>query len=83
MSLKKRIIASKYKLFISVIPIAVIYACLKTIFYFFDFDFIPKEMISFFPSIFTSIIFILAFLLSGVVSDFKESEKIPNDILMT
>jgi ABC-type multidrug transport system fused ATPase/permease subunit len=43
-------------------------------------EIIPKELTTFFPSILTGIIFILGFLLAGVVTDYKESEKIPNDI---
>ena len=45
-----------------------------------NWEVIPKEMTSFFPSILTGIIFILGFLLAGVVTDYKESEKIPNEI---
>jgi ABC-type multidrug transport system fused ATPase/permease subunit len=45
-----------------------------------DWEVIPKELTAFFPSILTGIIFILGFLLAGVVTDYKESEKIPNEI---
>lgn len=48
--------------------------------HFLNWEVIPKELSSFFPSILTGIIFILGFLLAGVVTDYKESEKIPNEI---
>ncbi len=77
----KRIKRSKYALLSKVIPIALTAAVLKYICYHTGFEPLPKEMISLFPSVLTGIIFLLGFLLAGVVTDYKESEKIPNDIV--
>lgn len=67
-------------MFFSVLPVVVIICVFKCGMHFLDWEVIPKEMASFFPSILTGIIFILGFLLAGVVTDYKESEKIPNEI---
>jgi hypothetical protein len=71
---------SKYHLLFSVLPIVVIVGIFKIGVHQLGWEMIPKEMTSFFPSILTGIIFILGFLLAGVVTDYKESEKIPNEI---
>jgi hypothetical protein len=71
---------SKYHLLISVLPVVIIVALFKVAVHHLGWELIPKEMTSFFPSILTGIIFILGFLLAGVVTDYKESEKIPNEI---
>ncbi|MGE5393434.1 MAG: hypothetical protein ACM3P1_01755 [Candidatus Saccharibacteria bacterium] len=71
---------SKYHLLFSVLPIVIIVGIFKVAVHHLGWEMIPKEMTSFFPSILTGIIFILGFLLAGVVTDYKESEKIPNEI---
>ena len=71
---------SKYHLLLSVLPVVILVGTFKLGAHIFDWELIPKEMTSFFPSILTGIIFILGFLLAGVVTDYKESEKIPNEI---
>jgi ABC-type multidrug transport system fused ATPase/permease subunit len=80
MTLIKKIRKSKYHLLFSVLPIVILAGVAKIIFHFLGWEVIPKELTTFFPSILTGIIFILGFLLAGVVTDYKESEKIPNDI---
>ena len=80
MQLLQKIKKSKYHLFFSVIPIVLIAGGFKVGAHLLNWEVIPKEMSSFFPSILTGIIFILGFLLAGVVTDYKESEKIPNEI---
>jgi len=71
---------SKFHLILEIIPLVIIAAGIKTLIHYADWEIIPKELTSFFPSILTGIIFILGFLLAGVVSDYKESEKIPNEM---
>lgn len=80
MSLVKKFQKSKFHLILSVLPIIILTAAVKAVCHFAGFEFIPKELTSFFPSILTGIIFILGFLLAGVVTDFKECEKLPNEI---
>lgn len=81
MSLIQKIRKSKYHLLFSVLPIVLLAGILKVIFHFLGWEIIPKELTTFFPSILTGIIFILGFLLAGVVTDYKESEKIPNEMV--
>ena len=80
MRLVQAIQKSKYHLLFSVLPVVIIVGAFKVGAHLLDWELIPKEMTSFFPSILTGIIFILGFLLAGVVTDYKESEKIPNEI---
>lgn len=73
-------IKSKHHLIFSVLPVVIIAGGFKVGAHLLGWEVIPKDMSSFFPSILTGIIFILGFLLAGVVTDYKESEKIPNEI---
>lgn len=80
MRLIQTIQKSKYHLLFSVLPVVILVGAFKVAAHLGGWEVIPKEMTSFFPSILTGIIFILGFLLAGVVTDYKESEKIPNEI---
>jgi hypothetical protein len=80
MTLIAKIQKSKYHLLFSVLPIVIVVEGFKIAAHFLGWEVIPKELTSFFPSILTGIIFLLGFLLAGVVTDYKESEKIPNEI---
>jgi len=81
MSLIQKIRKSKYHLIFSVLPVVLLAAVAKLSAHFLGWEVIPKELTAFFPSILTGIIFILGFLLAGVVTDYKESEKIPNEMV--
>ncbi len=81
MTLIQRIKKSKFHLIFSLLPIVILAGSVKIVCHFLGWEVIPKELTTFFPSILTGIIFILGFLLAGVVTDYKESEKIPNDIV--
>lgn len=72
--------SGKYRLLTVVLPLSLGVAVVKGIFHYAGFEPLPRELGSFFPSILTGIIFLLGFLLAGVVADYKESEKLPNDI---
>jgi len=80
MSLIQKIRKSKYHLLLSVLPIVFLAGIIKIACHLLGWEVIPKELTTFFPSILTGIIFILGFLLAGVVTDYKESEKIPNEM---
>jgi hypothetical protein len=80
MKVVKFIKKSKYHLLFSVLPIVFFIGAVKTGVHYLGWELIPKELSSFFPSILTGIIFLLGFLLAGVVTDYKESEKIPNEM---
>ena len=81
MSLIQKIKKSKYHLLFSVLPVVIFAGTVKVLFHYLGWEIIPKELTAFFPSILTGIIFILGFLLAGVVTDYKESEKIPNEMV--
>jgi len=80
MSLIQKIRKSKYHLLFSVLPMVFLAGVIKVACHLLGWEVIPKELTTFFPSILTGIIFILGFLLAGVVTDYKESEKIPNEM---
>ena len=80
MRILQKIKKSKYFLFLSVMPIVILVGGFKVSAHLLNLEIIPKDLSSFFPSILTGIIFILGFLLAGVVTDYKESEKVPNEI---
>ncbi len=53
---------------------------LKIIFFQFSWDIINLSLIPFVASILTGIIFLLGIMLAGVLTDYKESEKIPSEL---
>lgn len=61
-------------------PVTVIAAVTKTMVHFLLIEPMPESMNPFFPSMLTGIIFLLGFFVAGLMADYKESEKIPNDI---
>ena len=83
MSFTTRLRKSKYHLIFQVLPIVLLAGCAKISLHFLGWEVIPKDFTAFLPSILTGIIFILGFLLAGVVTDYKESEKIPNELAMS
>jgi len=68
---------------VKVLPIVIFFAIFKIICHYIGIEWIPASLSSYFPSILTGTIFILGFLLAGTVTDYKESEKLPNDIAMS
>jgi hypothetical protein len=83
MTLLHRIKKSKYQLLYTVLPAVIIVGAIKIAAHFLHWEIIPTSISTFFPSILTGIIFILGFLLAGVVTDYKESEKLPNEIAVS
>lgn len=83
MNIRKKIMRSRYQLILTVLPVVILASLVKVIFHFSNLEIIPKEFSAFFPSILTGIIFILGFILAGVVTDYKESEKIPNEFAIS
>jgi hypothetical protein len=60
--------------------IALFLSALKIIFFQFSWDIINLSLIPFVASILTGIIFLLGVMLAGVLTDYKESEKIPSEL---
>lgn len=73
-----KLIKSKWKLAIKTIPfvIAIIFA--KSIIHYLGYEFLTLN--SLFTAIISANIFLIGFLISGVLVDYKESEKIPGDL---
>jgi len=80
MTLKYLVFQSRYQLFFKTLPFALAAAGLKITVHYLGWEFIPSDMAAFFPGALTGIIFLLGFVLAGVISDYKESEKMPNDL---
>ena len=70
----------KYKLFYKALPVGIIFFVLKIIVHYAGYECIPSNLMTMLPTILTSIVFVLGFLLAGVITDYKESEKIPNEL---
>ncbi|NPV51123.1 MAG: hypothetical protein HPY60_08025 [Candidatus Methanofastidiosum sp.] len=72
------ILQKKWYLFFKVLPILGLIVLIKLIFHYIGFETISLN--SLFTSLVGGTIFLFGFLISGVLSDYKESEKIPGDI---
>lgn len=70
----------KWHLAIRIIPILIGIIVLKLLFYKFDLEFISLNAL--FTSLIASTTFLIGFLITGVISDYKESEKIPGDMVV-
>lgn len=78
MTFKKIKIASRWKLALKTIPFVVIIILLKFIAHYFNYEFLTLN--SLFTAIISANIFLIGFLISGTLVDYKESEKIPGDL---
>ncbi len=68
----------RWSLLIKTIPFVILIFILKYMVFFFELELL--QFSSFFTAIISANIFLISFLISGVLSDYKESEKIPSDI---
>lgn len=68
----------KWHLVIKIIPIMLVIIVLKALFHKFNLEFISLNAL--FTSLIASTTFLIGFLITGVISDYKESEKIPGDM---
>jgi len=71
-------ILRKWSLVFKVLPILLVVVVLKVLSHTLGFEVV--ELNALFTSIVASTVFLLGFLISGVLSDYKESEKIPSDL---
>lgn len=76
--LKARI--GRYHLLANVLPLALFIGLIKTGFHYIGWEPLPSSMMPFLTGILTGIIFFIGFILAGVITDFKESEKIPGEM---
>ncbi len=68
----------KWHLLIKIIPILIVILILKLIFHQYGFEVVSLNAL--FTSIIAATTFLIGFLIAGVISDYKESEKIPGDM---
>lgn len=68
----------KWKILIQVLPILAAILLVKFLFHHYDLE--MMELNALFTSLVGATIFLIGFLISGVLSDYKESEKIPGEI---
>lgn len=71
----------KWNLVIRIIPILVVILVLKLIFHNFGWEIISLNAL--FTSLIAATTFLIGFLISGVISDYKESEKLPIDMAVS
>ncbi len=77
----KRKIWQKWSIAIRILPTVVIVVILKFLSHKFSFELM--ELNALFTSLVAGTIFLIGFLISGVLSDYKESEKIPSELSAT
>ena len=71
----------KWSIAFRIMPIVIVVTVLK--FFSHEFGFEVMELNALFTSLVAGTIFLIGFLVSGVLSDYKESEKIPSDLHAT
>jgi hypothetical protein len=67
-----------WSLLIKIIPILFVIFVLKLVFHYFGFEIVDLNAL--FTSIIAATTFLIGFLIAGVITDYKESEKIPGDM---
>ena len=75
---KKLSINSRWSLALKTIPYVVVIIFLKFIAHYFSYEFLALS--SLFTAIISANIFLIGFLISGTLVDYKESEKLPGDL---
>lgn len=78
--LKKRgrKIWQKWSIAFRILPLMIAIALLKTLSHYYDWE--VMELNALFTSLVAGTIFLIGFLITGVLSDYKESEKIPSEL---
>jgi predicted membrane chloride channel (bestrophin family) len=69
---------SRWKLALKTIPIVLVIIFLKFLAHYFGYEFLTLNTL--FTAIISANIFLIGFLISGVLVDYKESEKLPGDL---
>ena len=68
----------KWHLAIKIIPLLIIIFVLKMLFHHYGLEVIALNAL--FTSLIGGVIFLIGFLINGVISDYKESEKLPGEL---
>lgn len=75
---KKVTIHQRWKLAIKTMPFAVVIIIVKFLVHYFGYEFLTLN--SLFTAMISANVFLIGFLISGVLVDYKESEKLPGDL---
>ncbi|MCM2326135.1 MAG: hypothetical protein NDI94_06745 [Candidatus Woesearchaeota archaeon] len=75
---KKNILWQKWHILFKVLPLLIIIFILKLVFHQFGLEYISLNAL--FTSLIASTTFLIGFLITGVISDYKESEKLPGEL---
>lgn len=70
----------QYYLVLAVLPLCVLVGALKYIFSYYSLDFLPRSSMPIITSVLAGIVFFFGFILAGIISDYKEAEKMPIEI---
>ncbi len=76
--LKSPLHSAKWGLTFQVLPIVVLVILFKLVSHYFGFEFLPLSPLM--GTVISANVFLIGFLISGVLSDYKESEKLPGDL---
>jgi hypothetical protein len=71
-------ISPKFRLTFKIVPVIIVLILVKSFTHYYGFEFFSLSAL--FTAIISANIFLVGFLVSGVLSDYKDSEKIPTDI---
>lgn len=71
-------IHNRWKLALKTLPFIIVIIFLKFLAHYFNYEFLGLS--SLFTAIISANVFLIGFLISGVLSDYKESEKLPGDL---
>jgi len=71
-------LSSRWKLAVKTTPLVIFIILLKLLIHYLGYEFLTLNAL--FTAIISANIFLIGFLISGVLADYKESEKIPSDI---
>lgn len=81
MSVFKKIRSGRFKIILTVLPYLFAFILLKILFHNCNWEPFQLNLLPFFTTELTGIIFLLGFMLAGVLIDYKESEKIPGEMV--
>ena len=73
-----KLVNPKWWLVLKLLPVLAVFVVIKWLVHFFQLEYL--EMNALFTSLIAATVFLIGFLISGVLSDYKESEKIPGEI---
>ena len=76
--LKNLAVHHRWKLVLKTLPFIIVILLIKLLIHYLGYEFLPLNAL--FTAVISANIFLIGFLISGVLVDFKESEKMPGDL---